>query len=273
MELDKKKINKVTDQIVKRMKRKKLAERVSIPAERYFNFTKEYRELMGLITGMFMRGDYVQYIAKSALDDEELKIKSPVELANRDPGKATKELRKNRQTLLQMFYVRVVSNFEIYLIELIKEVLKVKPEILSGTLIESSIKEMLEINSIETLIDNQIEKKVNSLSYKGFDELSDWCKDRGIEIVIPEEYWEIVVDAILTRNVIVHNRGIADKKYISSTTNKKFSEIGEQRTIYIDEYLMIEYVLDYIVYLTDIGIIKKYEIEAKTPLDNEERKE
>ena len=75
--------------------------------------------------------DYVAHVARRALDGLELKEKKPSELAQSAPGMRTQFLRQNSQALLEMFISRLVDNFQKYLVDLIREILRSKPTMLS----------------------------------------------------------------------------------------------------------------------------------------------
>lgn len=61
---------------------------------------------------------------------------------------------------------------------------------------------------------DEIEGKVNSLSYDGFGALEDWCIARGVPIVVPEEARDKIIEIIATRNIITYNKGRVDKRFI-----------------------------------------------------------
>ena len=76
-----------------------------------------------------------------------------------------------------MFLTRIVDNFQVYLTEIIRMVLRKRPEILSGRKQEISLGYILDFNSIESLTQDIIEAKVNSLSYDGFVKLKNGATD------------------------------------------------------------------------------------------------
>ena len=58
---------------------------------------------------------------------------TPLDLAKRDPGPGIRELRKHRQQFVEMFISRSVDNFQCYVVQLVREVLRIRPEILKSS--------------------------------------------------------------------------------------------------------------------------------------------
>src|SRR5262249_30738832 len=73
--------------------------------------------------------DYIAYVAKEALDGKE-PVKTADDLLLEAPGSRTKFLRENRQALLEMFFSRLIDNFQKYLVDVIREILRSKPKML-----------------------------------------------------------------------------------------------------------------------------------------------
>ncbi len=138
-------------------------------------------------------GDYVAHIAKQALDAVDdpgseqppPKKPTPVDLAKTKPGPRTKALRNQRQQLLEMFFARGVDNFNRYVVDLVRSVLRKQPAILKTRQQSLTLDEILGHASIDDLVHSIIEARVNALSYEGFESLSAWCNDRGIPLKVP----------------------------------------------------------------------------------------
>jgi hypothetical protein len=194
--------------------------------------------------------DYTAYVARQALDGKDLDVKDPYELLDTAPGAQTKILRENAQTLLQMFFVRLIDNFQKYLVDVIREILRSKPTMLRTRQQTITLDELLEYERIQDLVHDVIERKVNSLSYEGFAALHEWCTERGIEINVPASEQETVIEMIATRNIIAHNRGFIDERYVRAVAIPK-SQVGSQRLLKVDYFFSAHWLLSDIVFKTD----------------------
>lgn len=211
--------------------------RVERPPERGTSALLEYFwsggcdfRLFHFVADTVMAGDYAAYVTKRVLDGEDPKHEGPKILAREEPGPRVTALRKFSQELLEMFLSRIVDNFQVYLTEIIRMVLLKRPEILSGRKQEISLGYILGFNSIESLTQEIIETRVNSLSYDGFGEIEAWCTRRGIPLVVPDGDRDKVVELIAIRNLIVHNRGVVDDRFLKAVPSSGFRE-GEKRKL------------------------------------------
>jgi hypothetical protein len=85
-----------------------------------------------------------------------------------DPGTNINALREMRQELLELFFENAVNNFETYIVPILREVLRKRPEILRTREQQVNVEYVLKFHSIQELTNDLIEGKVNSLSYEGF---------------------------------------------------------------------------------------------------------
>jgi len=197
--------------------------RLSSAAEAYFVALDHDLALHTLTIDVALRADYMAFVAKQALDGKSYKDSDPVVLARTDPGPITTELRKHSQQFMEMFLARSVDNF--------RAVLRRKPEILTNSQPSISVETLLSFSSKEEIVHYIIERRVNSLAYQGFKELQDWCTARGIPIVLPTgEQRREMPEIIATRNIIVHNRGLVDEKYLNASAGASF-KLGECRRL------------------------------------------
>lgn len=204
----------------------------------------------GFICDTVISSDYVARVIKQILDGVELKEKKPEELARSEPGTRTQFLRANDQALLEMFISRLVDNFQKYLVDLILEVLRSKPTMLSTKLQTITLEDVLKHESIEGLVHDAIERRVNALSYDGFSDLQKWCEERGIQIKVTPSKRESIVELISTRNIIAHNRGHVDERYLRSVKNPMFS-LGSCRKLAADDFFLGFTLLNEVVFKTD----------------------
>ena len=127
-------------------------ERVTGPASDYFKTSYRNLGLFSFVIDTVLTGDYVVHIASRALDGKELdKQIDPADLAKKEPGPRTKQLRKFAQELLEAFFVRFVDNFEVYLSDILREVLRKKPDILRSRQQTVTLEHVLQFPTIDDL--------------------------------------------------------------------------------------------------------------------------
>jgi hypothetical protein len=219
--------------------------------------TKADLRFFHFIIDTVITGDYASYVAREALDGKETEAESPHDLLKLAPGPRTKILRENAQALLEMFVSRVVDNFQKYLVDVIREILRSKPAMLRTRQQSITLGEVLGYERIEDLVHDVIERKVNSLSYEGFVALREWCAERGIQIEVPASRDAAVIEVIATRNVIAHNRGFIDEKYTRAVGAPK-SQIGTRRILDVDYFFEALALLTDIVFKTDTAARSKF---------------
>ena len=156
----------------------------------YFDSTKKDLEFFFFIINTVMVVDYIPYHAEKTLElvdglvTEQEIAKSPEELMQTNPGNHIKKLRRHSQEFIEMIYSRQVDNFQTYIVNLVREILKVQPNILHNNHPHISIAQLLEVESKDELIIEVIENKVSSLANKGFKNIDKWCKKYGIPLTV-----------------------------------------------------------------------------------------
>lgn len=115
-------------------------ERGTSAALAYFWASGRDARLFHFVIDTALRGDYVGYIARNALEGKcDYKEKDPADLARTNPGPRTMHLRQSRQELLEMFLCRAVDNFQAYIVDIVRAVLHKQPRMLSARKQELSL--------------------------------------------------------------------------------------------------------------------------------------
>lgn len=218
--------------------------------------------LFSFVIDTTLRGDFVAYVAKQALDGkQDYKEQDPAELAKRDPGPSTQALRRHSQELLEMFVSRIVDNFEVYLVKIIRLVLHSEPRILSDRKKELTLGDILKFDSIDALSRDIIEGKVAALSQRGFGEIESWCAHKSIPLVVPFNQRQRVVELIALRNIIVHNRGYVDERYRTAVSTSPH-KLGEKKQLNVDDLFAAVELLDSVANATDAAVSTKYRLST-----------
>jgi|SRR3989304_2990892 len=237
----------------------------TIAAQGYFGAAISAFRLLDFIVDLVTRIDRVAYRARQVLEgSHQCKSLEPSALATTDAGRATKFLRQNKQILLELFLTRLVDNFQTYLVDLVRAVLHSKPAMLSTSQRALTLEELLKYDRIEDLVHDIVERQVNDLAYEGFIQLRSWCEKRGLEVNVPDTDVDAVVELIATRNVIAHNRGLVDEKYLRAVPNPRF-RLGEVRSIHVDDLFSALGLLNQVVAGTDRLAAEKFQLPT-TPL-------
>lgn len=205
-----------------------------------------------------LAGDYVAFTARRALDGAERDPEmTPTKLATTQPGGRTLFLRKNSQAMLEMFLGRLVDTFQKYLVDIIRDILRRKPEVLRTRKESLTVEELLRFATIEELVQTMIERKVSSLAYEGFGRVWDWCVDKGIPLEATPEDLPLVIEFVACRNIVAHNRGIVDARYLEAVPTTTFA-IGEKRNLSVDDIFSAAELLGRIVQNSDAAAIEKF---------------
>lgn len=124
----------------------------------------------------------------------------------------------------QMCFARTIDNALTYFKEILSEIVIKKPQILKSKETER-LDFILNYETIEELQIAIAEKKIESLFYAGFDKIETFFKERiGVSLFETDEQKNDFNIAILSRNLIVHNRGIVSKEYLNKNQNTGLTE-------------------------------------------------
>ncbi|MBD8006831.1 hypothetical protein [Bacillus norwichensis] len=230
-------------------------------AVQFFSSVNKDLKLFYFVVNNVVNMDYASYRAREALDGNDDVYSEPSELLDKKPGKLTLQLREHKQELIEMFFSRLVDNFQVYIIDIIREILKVKPQILYNRQPTVSMEQILKYDNIDALVQDLIEEKVSSLSYSGLGKVQEWCKERGIPLELPEDRRETIIEYIAIRNLIIHNRGYVDERYVKTIRNTKFKN-GMKRNLSVDNLYDAIKDLNSVVYHTDEKAHEKFQLET-----------
>jgi hypothetical protein len=239
-------------------------ERGTPAAAAYLDRHQQDFDLFHFLIDTVLTSDYVAYLAEHALQrvdtgtDEE-RIADPTTLAQQKPGPRTLFFREKRQAFLQMFLSRSVDNFQKYIVDLLHTILSKQPLILA-TRDSVPLDRILKFTTMEEFVGDLIRRKVTALSYSGFHELQEWCSAKGIPLVVPAGAETQLAEIIATRNIIAHNRGVVDHKFLESVACCQLKE-GAVRELEPADLFKTHSVLLEVVFGTDRASIAKFALE------------
>jgi len=182
------------------------------PGRRYFDANFELIRFIAFIAQMASRNDEVQKIASDALrqfGDDNGDQESEV-----SPNKMTEALAEYRRLMAEVVLSRAVDNLLTYITELLSLVYAERPETLRSKE-QVQVDFILGFESMEELQSAIAERRVERLSYSGIKDLVDWVnKSLGFVLIPDHEQLAAIERFVQQRNLIVHNRGVVDRRYV-----------------------------------------------------------
>ncbi len=183
---------------------------------RFFSGHVQLFNFLDFISGLALRMDEGWRKASVALyrtDDEEEKERYKRSLEKEAP--TTSALRSYSQLILQMIMGRAVDDYLAYISDLMTLIFRTRPETLRSS--ETvRVDAILRHNTMEDLVSDLAERRVNQLSYQGMRDLSDYlCNRLGFDLFEQQEDLQRAVVAIEVRNLIVHNRAVVNAHFLS----------------------------------------------------------
>jgi hypothetical protein len=189
-------------------------------SEPYWQFSKAHYELMGFIefvSELATLADESTDIISSSILYQVLKqlkvITDPVSMTA-IPVSMTAIVEGYKPLTLQMMLCRAVDNYLTYMKDLLALIFRTRPETLKSSETER-LDFVLQYSTMEELISALSEKRVEELSYRSMQDLHNYLdKELGFRLFNKEEL-DNAVRINLIRNIIVHNRGIVNRIFIS----------------------------------------------------------
>lgn len=161
-----------------------------------------------------------------------------------------------RQQVYHIQWSRAIDSFQVYVTAVLREILLQKPEIMKSSE-KLTFEEVLNTGNFDGVVALMVEKVITPLA--GFKALEAWFEKRKIPLVVSEAERKILGEAIGTRNIIVHNSGIVNQRYLDEFMWKSF-KLGDFRRIGFGELLELEKLLSRVVLATDSEIAAKFKI-------------
>ena len=124
--------------------------------------------------------------------------------------------------LPKMTLVSLVSLFDAYLARLFRIVLKLKPEILTGSEKYLTFAQLSEFESLDAAKEYMLEAEVESVLRESHSAHFDWLEKRlGIPLRKDLPAWVEFMEITERRNLLVHADGVVNKQYITICENNK----------------------------------------------------
>ena len=201
-------------------------------AKDFYASWQDINRLFDFVLYLAGNSDRVARIAHDAIvsveDDEQKKAQMEAEWKGRPT--ALDELKRNRQLFVETILVRHIENFINYLSSVLFEIFIARPETLKSS-DKVEVAKVLEHESIDSLVREIAETKVDALSYSSFAKLSEFFSDRFHISLAPNEDISFIHEYIEIRNISVHNRCFINKRFIART-GLDHSALGKKKELY-----------------------------------------
>ena len=130
-----------------------------------------------------------------------------------------------QNSLLQMTLARVVDNYIIYFRDLLGLIYAARPETMKSAASNETYEFILEYSTMDDLIAALVAKRMEALEHQGLREFAAYFERLGFELFTPEAL-ERLLQLTEQRNIIVHNRGMLNRRYID-TFGTDGDEVGQ----------------------------------------------
>ncbi len=144
------------------------------------------------------------------------------------------------ELLYKSSFVMLISYFDYLLSDIMHCYYESYPESISGKDSSITLNELKLCSDIKEAIQVVINKKIDTVLYDNLKRQTDYLRNE-LKIDIKESIikWNIINEAIERRNIIVHNNGIINKRYLGnvdlSIVSKKRKDIKEGGEVSVDE--------------------------------------
>ena len=198
-----------------------------------WDFWREYSRLLGLmayVAKMATSIDETARVSRRALaayqagDVEKYHEDDPEgEQRIKERGAITALRKWHGPLLVEMMLCRGTDNFLTYVAELLSLVFHTRPETLRSSEMVG-LETILNHRTMDELVSFLAEQRVNRLSYKGMADLSEYLSERLAFDLFPNpDGLEQASRIVELRNLIVHNRGIVNARFLSRTRDTSAS--------------------------------------------------
>lgn len=183
--------------------------------------------VLGLVVAVSRMSDAAREALK--IIDDEILEQSSIDPGDEEVRSHLVELVLNRQSLLEVLLARHVDNYLNYLSFLLFEVFTQRPECMKSSE-QVKLEFVLEHTSMEGLVRDIAERKVEALSYSSFSSLAEFFDEHFSLAISTPDKADVLNESIETRNIVVHNRGIINQRYVTRT-GKRQDQLGKRRTL------------------------------------------
>lgn len=204
--------------------------------------------------------DFMRQMATNFPDDQILPEMAETVKFHRKHGLgAERMMRVYERMAFEMYLVRSVSDFLAYLSNILVLVYKARPEILSP--MQVTIKDVLEYGTTDALIEATAERKIEEVSNKGMNGLQTYfCQTLQVTLFKDDDALQKADYLRAVRNLIVHKRGMVDRKFLADVPSRRGKDVIDQKVI-LDDVLPMMELLHQVVNNVEEALATKYGLD------------
>ncbi len=123
-------------------------------------------------------------------------------------------------------FVLLISSFEFLFADIINFYFKFYPTSALDKNFELNLKDIYEYKTIEEFVDEIVSKKIESLLYRSFeDQIIYLKKELKLNIYDAIIEWDLIKEATLRRNLIVHNNSKINNRYLTEVNREYCKDV------------------------------------------------
>jgi hypothetical protein len=158
-----------------------------------------------------------------------------------------------------MAYVHLVTLFEAALSDIIRTTLMYKPNILKSKR-QISYEDVLSEPDMASLLLKIIDKEISDMTYGSTEEIIDYLKNKlHLPVVFSDEEHLELETIKAQRNLLVHNQGRIDAKFLKKINSGDFS-LGDSIIITGENWDSANLLFEGIINTLQLAIIRKFKL-------------
>jgi hypothetical protein len=176
------------------------------------------------------------------------------------------DIGKLRQALMQMMHARAIDTFQVYYADAAEEVLNSQPQLISeeATLRIADLARAPSLRVMKREATNRaIRKKVDALAHAGFFEFARWFATQGVKLPLRSSDRADLSEWLATRNIIIHNHGLVNSRYLSDVPASDY-KLGDERYMIFNDIARMQRRLATVVFASDQTIAAKFKLKTRS---------
>ena len=136
------------------------------------------------------------------------------------------EYQKGARFRQEVLATRHIDNYLTYVSEMVAALFILNPRALTSNE-QIRIADVLAHSRMDEFVEWLADDRINRLSFKGFSEISEYVQARlGLPLVPEGDLKRRLIRSIATRNLLIHRRGIVDRRYLAALSREGFQTDG-----------------------------------------------
>jgi hypothetical protein len=139
-----------------------------------------------------------------------------------------------RRIVVSQGVVMICAHIDAFLADTVRAICRTRPEVLKGSGKTMEWASIIEAGSWDRLLESLIERYVYDFGFPPIPQRIKTLAGMGLDITVEERVLKVVDEGEALRDIVVHDAGIASRKYLSRTKRSDL-RVGELVAITLDE--------------------------------------